>query len=391
MPRPIRALISQQAMSHNLSIIRQYLDNARQAPAGGHGGTPAAQAGATHIWAVIKANAYGHGLETAIAGFSQADGLAMLDLQETVRCRDAGWQGSLLLLEGFFEPGDLPVLQQNRVVSTIHHPDQIRMLQASTLAGPLDVFLKINTGMNRLGFAPQQFADAHQDLLALQQQGKVGRIGFMTHFADADGAQGAVDGPVQLFRDTVGDRAGSISLCNSAAVLRYPQLAVSAADNWVRPGICLYGSSPFANTTGQEFGLRQTMTLQARLLSIQHVKEGQSVGYGSTYTATRDMRIGVVACGYADGYPRSAPSGTPASVNGVATQLAGRVSMDMLTIDLDPIPDAAVGDWVTLWGNDGPHIDDVAASAGTIAYELLCALARRVPVHIEHPGESIEK
>ncbi len=133
------------------------------------------------------------------------------------------------------------------------------------------------------------------------------------------------------------------------------------------------------------------MTLQARLLSIQHVKEGHSVGYGSAYTATRDMRIGVVACGYADGYPRSAPSGTPASVRGVTTRLAGRVSMDMLTIDLDPIPDAAVGDWVTLWGNDGPHIDDVAASAGTIAYELLCALARRVPVHIEHPGESIEK
>ena len=391
MPRPIRALISQQAMSHNLSIIRQYLDNARQAPASGQDDAAAALAGATHIWAVIKANGYGHGLEAAIGGFSQADGLAMLDLQETVRCRDAGWQGPLLMLEGFFESQDLPVLQENRVVSTIHHPEQIRMLQASTLAGPLDVFLKINTGMNRLGFAPQQFAAAHEDLLALQQQGKVGRIGFMTHFADADGAQGAVDAPVQVFRDTVGDRTGSISLCNSAAVLRYPQLAVSAADNWVRPGICLYGSSPFANTTGQQFGLRQTMTLQARLLCIQQVREGQSVGYGSTYTATRDMRIGVVACGYADGYPRSAPSGTPAWVNGVATQLAGRVSMDMLTVDLDPIPDAAVGDWVTLWGEGGPHIDEVAASAGTIAYELLCALARRVPVHVEYSGDSIEK
>ncbi|MGH8845083.1 MAG: alanine racemase [Advenella sp.] len=391
MPRPIRAVISQQAMSHNLSVIRQYLGNARQAPAAATGGMQPAPMGATHIWAVIKANAYGHGLETAIGGFAQADGLAMLDLQETVRAREAGWQGPLLMLEGFFETRDLPELQKNRVVSTIHHPEQIRMLQASTLAAPLDVFLKINTGMNRLGFAPQQFDRAHQDLLALQQQGKVGRIGFMTHFADADGAQGAVDAPAKVFHDTIGQCQGSISLCNSAAVLRYPQLAVSAADNWVRPGICLYGSSPFANTTGQEFGLRQTMTLQARLLSIQHVKQGQTVGYGSIYTAARDMRIGVVACGYADGYPRSAPSGTPAWVNGVATQLAGRVSMDMLTIDLDPIPDAAVGDWVTLWGNEGPHIDEVAAAAGTIAYELLCALAQRVPIHVQYSGESVEK
>lgn len=391
MPRPIRAVISLPAMSHNLSIIRQYLDNARQSPKTGQGGAIAAQPGPTHIWAVIKANAYGHGLENGISGFAQADGLAMLDLQETIRCRDAGWQGPLLMLEGFFEARDLPVLQENRVTSTIHHPEQIRLLQASTLATPLDVFLKINTGMNRLGFAPQQFAQAHQDLLALQQQGKVGRIGFMTHFADADGAQGAVDAPVQVFRDTIGSTQGSISLCNSAAVLRYPQLAVSAAENWVRPGICLYGSSPFANTTGDEFGLHQTMTLQARLLSVQNVKEGQSVGYGSTFTASRDMRIGVVACGYADGYPRSAPSGTPVWVNGVQTQLAGRVSMDMLTIDLDPVPDAVAGDWVTLWGNNGPHIDDVAAAAGTIAYELLCALAQRVPVHVEQAGESVEK
>lgn len=391
MPRPIRAVISLPAMSHNLSLIRQYLDNARQTPASAQPDTAAGQTGSTYIWAVIKANAYGHGLENGIRGFAQADGLAMLDLQESVRCRQAGWDKPLLMLEGFFEERDLPVLQENKVMSTIHHPEQIRMLQSATLATPLDVFLKINTGMNRLGFAPQQFAQAHQDLLTLQQQGKIGRIGFMTHFADADGAQGAVDAPVQVFRETVGNIPGPISLCNSAAVLRYPQLTVSEADNWVRPGICLYGSSPFANTTGDEFGLRQTMTLQARLLSVQHIKEGQSVGYGSTFTATRDMRIGVVACGYADGYPRSAPSGTSVWVNGVQTQLAGRVSMDMLTIDLDPVPDAAAGDWVTLWGEQGPHIDEVAASAGTIAYELLCALATRVPVHIEQPGESIEK
>ncbi len=391
MPRPIRAVISLPAMTHNLSIIRQYLDNAREGSAAARGGDHVQPSGKTFIWAVIKANAYGHGLENGIRGFAQADGLAMLDLQETVRCREAGWTGPLLMLEGFFQAEDLPVMQANRVMSTIHHPEQIRLLQSATLATPLDVFLKINTGMNRLGFAPQQFAQAYQDLLDLQSQGKVGRIGFMTHFADADGAHGAVDEPVQRFRDTVGNNPGSISLCNSAAILRYPELGISGEENWVRPGICLYGSSPFASTTGDEFGLRQTMTLQARLISIQHVQEGQSVGYGSTFTAPRDMRIGVVACGYADGYPRSAPSGTPAWVNGVPTQLAGRVSMDMLSIDLDPVPDAAVGDWVTLWGNNGPHIDEVAASAGTIAYELLCALAQRVPVHVEQPGESVEE
>ncbi len=384
MPRPIRAVISLPAMSHNLSIIRQYLQNARDAAAQPGAGT-------AKIWAVIKANAYGHGLENGVKGFAQADGLAMLDVEETVRCRQAGWQGPLMMLEGFFEPRDLPVLAQNRVVSSIHHAEQIRMLQAEAMATPLDVFLKINTGMNRLGFAPEQFADAHQQLRQLQEQGKVGRIGFMTHFADADGAQGAADAPTRLFHETVGATPGGISLCNSAAVLRYPQLAVTDTENWVRPGICLYGASPFAGTTGNDFGLRPTMTLQARLLSVQVVPAGQSIGYGSTYTAQRDMRIGVVACGYADGYPRGAPSGTPVFVNGIKTQLAGRVSMDMLTVDLDPVPDAKPGDWVTLWGENGPHIDDVAAAAGRISYELLCALAKRVPVQIESAGERLEK
>ncbi|NLY65432.1 MAG: alanine racemase [Alcaligenaceae bacterium] len=380
MPRPIRATISLPALSHNLQVVRRHLEFARQHAKNNN----KQEYKAPFVWAVIKANAYGHGLENAVRAFAQADGLALIDLNDAVRCRELGWHKKILMLEGFFEAADLPVLQQYNITSSVHHIDQIHMLEQMPAGNAIDVFLKINTGMNRLGFMPSDAAARFLDLLSLQQQGKLGSIGFMSHFACADGAIGAVDEPVSLMKQAINDLPGAISLCNSAATLRYPQLALSARESWVRPGICLYGASPFDTLHEQagNFGLLPAMSLKAKLLSVQQIKKGQSVGYGATFTAEHDTRIGVVACGYADGYPRHAPTGTPVIINGIRSRLVGRVSMDMLTVDLDPVPDAREGDWVHLWGSEGPHIDEIAGYAGTISYELMCALAKRVPVEV---------
>ncbi|GAA4407342.1 alanine racemase [Advenella faeciporci] len=381
MPRPIRATISLPALSHNLQVVRNHLQLARQDCQE----TTGKSFGSPFIWAVIKANAYGHGLENGIKGFGQADGLALIDLNDAIRCREKGWDKKILMLEGFFEQADLPYLQENHITTSIHHIAQIKMLEKMPAGKPFDVFLKLNTGMNRLGFRPADCAARFQDLLVLQKQGRVGKIGFMSHFSSADGQPGAIDEPARLMMQAIEGLPGALSMCNSAATLRYPSLAFNERENWVRPGICLYGASPFdtPTETATAFGLRPAMSLKAKLLSVQHVEKGESVGYGATFTATQNTRVGVVACGYADGYPRHAPTGTPVVVNGVRTRIIGRVSMDMLTVDLDPVPDAREGDWVNLWGHNGPHIDEVASHAGTISYELMCALAKRVPVDLE--------
>lgn len=381
MPRPIRATISLPALSHNLQVVRNHLQVARK----GCQETTGKLFGPPFIWAVIKANAYGHGLENGIKGFGLADGLAMIDLNDAVRCREQGWYKKILMLEGFFEQADLPYLQENHITTSIHHIAQIKMLEKMPAGKPIDVFLKLNTGMNRLGFRPADCAARFQDLLALQKQGRVGKIGFMSHFASADGQPGATDEPARLMKQAIDGLPGALSMCNSAATLRYPSFALNERENWVRPGICLYGASPFdtPTETATAFGLRPAMSLKAKLLSVQHLEKGESVGYGTTFTTTQNTRVGVVACGYADGYPRHAPTGTPVMVNGVRTRIIGRVSMDMLTVDLDPVPGAREGDWVNLWGQDGPHIDEVASHAGTISYELMCALAKRVPVELE--------
>ena len=381
MPRPIRATISLPALSYNLQVVRNHLELARQR-CQDKTGKPLRL---PFIWAVIKANAYGHGLENGIRGFARADGLALIDLNDAIRCREQGWNKKILMLEGFFEQADLPYLQENNITTSVHHIEQIKMLEKMPAGKPLDVFLKLNTGMNRLGFRPADCAARLQDLQALQKQGRVGNIGFMSHFSSADGQPGGVDEPVRLMHQATHGLPGALSLCNSAATLRYPSLAFNERENWVRPGVCLYGASPFdtATETAAAFGFQSAMSLRAKLLSVQHIEKGESVGYGATFTAAHHTRVGVVACGYADGYPRHAPTGTPVMVNGVRTQIIGRVSMDMLTVDLSPVPNAREGDWVNLWGQNGPHIDEVASHAGTISYELMCALAKRVPVDIE--------
>ncbi len=361
MPRPIQALIHTEALAHNLGVAR-------------------ASAPSAKVWAVVKANAYGHGIERAYDGLKGADGFALLDLAEAERVRALGWRGPLLLLEGCFDMRDLEVCSRLDLWHTVHHAAQIDMLAAHKTRVPHQVFLKLNSGMNRLGFKPAALRSAWMRLSGLTQ---VDGITLMTHFSDADGARG-IDVQAGVFEAAALDIPGERSLCNSAALLRNARHNAELRGDWVRPGILLYGSSPDHPAHRiADWGLQPAMTLRAAVIAVQDVQAGDSVGYGQAFTAHAAMRIGVVACGYADGYPRVAPTGTPVLVNGVRTRLVGRVSMDMVTVDLTPVPAAGLGSEATLWGV-GPNgsvlaIDEVAQAAGTVGYELMCALAARVP------------
>lgn len=371
MPRPISATISLPFLTHNLAVIHDQLnrisiDHNRSRP---------------KIWAVIKANAYGHGIENAVSAFAQADGLAMLDVDEAIVCREKGWTKPILMLEGFFNASDINLFSQYSLDATVHCLDQIDMLAGVSVKNPVNVFLKLNTGMNRLGFAPDAFTAAWQRVVALHKQGVVGTMGKMTHFARADERDSLTQKQISVLRHVTDALPGPVSMCNSAATLT-PDYWLSLPDaptQWVRPGICLYGSSPFVHQSSHSLGLRPGMTLRSQLISVRNIKAGEGVGYGHIFVADQPMRVGVVACGYADGYPRHATTGTPVVVKGARTRLLGRVSMDMLAVDLGPVSEPSVGDEVVLWGEGGPGVDEVAAAAGTIGYELLCAVAPRVP------------
>jgi len=364
MPRPIHATVSRSALAHNLATVRR-----RISPAEGRG---------PRIWAVIKANAYGHGIERALPALTHADGLAMLDLDEAVRCREAGWGGPILMLEGWFEPADVALFERYRLCGTVHHDEQFRMLRAARPRHPLDIFLKLNSGMNRLGFAPGRYRAAFERANLLRSEGLLGSIGHMMHFANGDDPT-AVTGVMGLFERATLDMAGARSVCNSAVTLGSPELA--RRTDWVRPGICLYGATPFDDGPSAEaLGLLPVMALRSRLIGEQTLLAGSAVGYGGRFVCETPMRVGIVACGYADGYPRHAPTGTPIVVDGVRTRIVGRVSMDMLAVDLTPVAHARFGSPVTLWGADGLSVDEVAAAAGTIGYELLSAVAPRVPM-----------
>lgn len=379
MPRPIAVHISIPAMRHNLTQVRSALSN-QVAPL--KRSTPL-------VWAVIKANAYGHGIAEALQGFNQADGLAMLDIAEVVQCRELGWQKPLLLLEGFFDLEDLKVIDMYGITVVVHHAYQLELLHqiAGQLQHPLNVIVKINTGMNRLGFSPDQFRATFAELQDLQLQGVIATLGKMTHFARADDDPSITYQQLQCFNDYTADLPGCISVCNSAGTLTasIQQHLPAQHEQWVRPGICLYGASPFTGVSAQDLQLQPVQTLSSEIISIRDIDAHQGVGYGHGYISPDAMRLGVVACGYADGYPRHAPNGTPVVVNGKRTILVGRVSMDMLMVDLTPVPDAQVGSEVVLWGQDGPCVDEVAQSSGTIGYELVCAVAARVPRNVLNP------
>ena len=371
MPRPILATVHPEALQHNLNQARLRAPDAL-------------------VWAVVKANAYGHGIERCFDALRGADGFAMIDLAEAERVRALDWRGPLLLLEGVFEPRDLELCSRLHLWHAVHCTEQIDWLAAHKTQVPHRIFLKLNSGMNRLGFTPTAFRAAWARLNALPQ---VEEISLMTHFSDADGPRGIAH-QVAVFEQATADLPGERSLCNSAAILRHAQsplrgegVSTLAAD-WVREGIALYGGAPdHPEHTAASWNLRPTMTLSSRLIGTQQLQPGDTVGYGSAFTAEVPMRIGVVACGYADGYPRHAPTGTPILVNGVRTRLVGRVSMDMITVDLAPLDAtgvaAGVGSEVVLWGvspSTGAQlpVDEVARAAGTISYELLCAVAPRV-------------
>ncbi|MDX9995494.1 MAG: alanine racemase [Rhodocyclaceae bacterium] len=352
--RPVRAIIDRAALRHNFCVARRH-------------------AGSSRLWAVIKANAYGHGFERTVAALDdEADGFALIELAYAIRLRESGWHRPLLMLEGFYGPDELPLFIRHRLIPVLHRADQVAALLAGDWPADLPVYLKIDSGMHRLGFdAPG---------LALAKSALAGRrieTVLMTHFADADGPRG-IDWQLARFSAMTAGMSDPRSLGNSATILRFPENVGQSERDWARPGIMLYGGSPFAETSAAELDLRPVMTLQSEIIAVQDLAPGESVGYGCTFTAAQPMRIGVVACGYADGYARHAPTGTPVLVDGMRTRTLGRVSMDKLCVDLSNLK-VGVGGTATLWGKGLPA-DEVAAAVGTISYELFCALAPRVPV-----------
>lgn len=374
MSRPITAIIHHQALKNNLAVARAKMPKSQ-------------------VFAVVKANAYGHGIERVFEAFQSADGFALLDIAEAKRLRNLGWKGKILLLEGIFSAGDLYDCAELQLDFTIHSLHQLQWLQAfseghvehSDFTFQFDVYLKLNSGMNRLGFRPQAYRQAWHELKRLNM---VNSITHMTHFSDADGDRFGEAGIVyqhEVFEKIASDLPGLCSVSNSAAILRYDTQLESDV---VRSGIMLYGSSPdYPKHNIQHWQLEPTMSLRSEIIAIQNVENLESVGYGSTFVANNALKVGIVACGYADGYQRLSATGTPILVDGIRTQTIGRVSMDMLAVDLSNIPHARVGSEVVLWGKSKSgavlSIDDVALSSGTVGYELMCAVTSRVNFQIE--------
>ena len=362
MTRPIQASIDLGALRHNYAVAHRH-------------------AGSARVWAVVKANAYGHGLlRVAHALSNSADGFALIEIEGAITLRQAGLRQTILLLEGFYAADEIPLIVEHSLTAVIHSMRQVDLLVRSSAAkdARLPVYLKLNTGMNRLGLNENELDQAMRALVGASQ---VGAITFMTHFADADCDQ---DGPgiseqmgrLQTMRS---DLTHPLSLANSAALLRYPE-SLGSGHDWARAGIMLYGSSPFPELhSASELDLRPVMTLTSELIAVRDLVPGDRIGYGGTFVAVAPMKVGVLACGYADGYPRHAPTGTPVLVEGRRSRTLGRVSMDKICVDLTEIPESRIGSPVVLWGKD-LSADEVGAAAATISYELFCALAARVPV-----------
>ncbi len=364
--RPILASIDTGAFRHNLNRIRELAPESK-------------------IWSVIKAKSYGHSLEGALAGLGSTDGFALLDIADAQWLRDHGWQGRILLLEGLFHTNELDLADDLRCDLVVHTENQVQWLESyqNKSGHRFGIFLKLNSGMNRLGLRPAEYRTAFHRLHAAGY-----RMHHMTHFANADQVDRSpsVGEQLECFEVSTEGLQAPSSIANSAAILWHR----NALGDWIRPGIMLYGVSPtgsFADIVRSD--LQAVMQLRSEIIDIQEIKKGDHVGYGGRYEAPEDMRIGIIACGYADGYPRHAEDGTPvwieaAGADGgeVICPIAGQVSMDMLTVDLRHAPQATVGSIVELWGKEIP-VDDVAQMSGTIGYELICALAPRVPVEIK--------
>ncbi|VXC47221.1 alanine racemase 2, PLP-binding [Pseudomonas sp. 8Z] len=352
--RPARALIDLNALRHNYQLARE-LSGAR-------------------ALAVVKADAYGHGaVRCAQALEAEADGFAVACIEEALVLREAGIRAPILLLEGFFEADELALIDQHDLWCVVHAQWQIEAIEQAPLGKPLNLWLKLDSGMHRVGLYPAEYQDAYRRLLA---SGKVSKIVLMSHFARADELDCArTSEQLTVFQQAREGLAAEVSLRNSPALLGWPEVP----SDWVRPGIMLYGATPFEEAQEQAARLRPVMTLESKVISVRELPAGEPVGYGARFIAERPTRVGVVAMGYADGYPRHAPSGTPVAVDGQLTHLIGRVSMDMLTVDLTDLPQAGLGSRVELWGKQ-VLASDVATAAGSIPYQLFCNL-RRAPLH----------
>lgn len=354
MTRPLRARIDLAALRHNHAVAYHHAAGAR-------------------IWSVIKADAYGHGMERVARALAPvADGFALVEPDAAAVLRGHGIRQPILMLEGYYGADELPLYDELNLTPALHCIDQVKMLARTAPAVRRAVYLKLDTGMHRLGLDAAQLRHA---LEILRNMASPPGITLMTHFADADEPRGIAE-QMECLRTMTDGIALPLCLANSAALLRFPE----SCRDWVRPGIMLYGASPFPQRqSAAELGLRPVMTLQSELIAVRELAAGDRIGYGGTFTAERSMCIGIVACGYGDGYPRHAPTGTPILVAGKRTRTVGRVSMDKICVDLTTIPEAVVGAAVTLWG-EGLSADEVATAAGTVSYELFCALAKRVPV-----------
>jgi len=399
--RPTQLVIDLAALAHNFQRVRQLAPH-------------------SSMIAMVKANAYGHGLERIAQALPQADALGVASFEEAMCLRRAGVKQAIVLMEGLFYPDEWDEVFRQRFTLVVHHEAHVEMIEKQLsspgaklssrglTAGPsallgktlgpalktarddsvfaarddklgiqkISLWLKINTGMHRLGFDPQQVPDIYQRLLACS--GVKQPIGWMTHFAQADTLDSEVTKQqIALFEQVVATYPGPRSLANSAGILAWP----GAHADWVRPGLMLYGAAPFAGKTGEDYGLKPVMTLRSQLIAIQTVKRGGRVGYGGEWAAPEELRIGVVGVGYGDGYPQCMPSGTPVLVNGRHCPLVGRVSMDMLTVDLRSQPQAKIGDPVVLWGAGLP-VETIAAHSATSAYELLTRMTQRPRVEV---------
>ncbi|MFY3653596.1 alanine racemase [Achromobacter xylosoxidans] len=359
--RPLHARVDASAVAHNLARLRAALPDSD----------------APRLWATVKADAYGHGLARVLPALRDADGLAVLHLDEARACRQLGWNGPVLVYGGLYSPADTLLLDTPDLHLVITHAAQLQWLAQSPARERPAIWLRFAGDIHHTGFCADDYRAAFEQARQLAARGLVGEIGHLNHYARADEADGVGQADAH-FREVVRGLPGPVSTSNSAAVLGHAGLA--AGTQWVRPGLALYGASPFADRSAAQLALRPAMSLHSQVVGIQRVRAGAGVGYSGAFVAPATMDVGIVTCGYADGYPRHAPTGTPVMVAGVRTRLLGRVSMDMMAVDLDPIPQAAIGSPVTLWGADGPPVEEVAMAAGTIAAQLLTGLSARVPV-----------
>ena len=350
------ALINYEALRHNLTVVRDYAPNSK-------------------IMAIIKANAYGHGLLGVAKALNNADGFAVARVDEAITLRQHGYQQHLLVLAGFNNATELKLFNHYQLDSVIHHCHQLDLLEQHQNQQQLKIWLKLDSGMGRLGFRPDEFEQAYQRLKACS----VSDIILMTHLANADDLEdNKTQQQLNVFKQFSHQQVASIA--NSAAILAWQQ----SISEWVRPGIMLYGISPFTDKTSKDFGLRPVMQLQSQLIAIKTLQKGDRVGYGADYQCQQSTRLGIVAIGYGDGYPRSAKTGTPVLIHHQRVPLIGRVSMDMMTVDLNTCPTAKIGDTVTLWGDD-LAIEEIANHAETIPYTLVCGITQRVPILARKP------